>query len=334
MKKVISSRARMGIILLGVAVLVAAALTATTRAASIRTAAVVTVSPHVLTVGGQGFITIKFMNSGPSTVNHVVATVRDKSGADLGLPKASFDPYPKPAGCTVVSTSATTSFISCDVGQVPGGTVVRRVIRFDASVVTAFTARVSATFDESKQNGLTDTVFDDDLPFAIVGSDRQDQRGQCTAATSDQTLLAFGASQQTSLTYHPLTLSADIPCTPASSGVAPLPPVNLPGVAKPFNAISFVDFLDGAGLSTARVEFLTVPKGIGKKNLALFEMANYPDLTLTANGAAVPQCVNSQIPANSPFHSCVVGVDTLSGGGLVATLLVRGGSDPGWGGIG
>jgi hypothetical protein len=41
-----------------------------------------------------------------------------------------------------------------------------------------------------------------------------------------------------------------------------------------------------------------------------------------------------QIPTNSPFHSCLVGVDNW-GGGLVATLLAKGGlSDPGWGGIG
>jgi hypothetical protein len=40
-----------------------------------------------------------------------------------------------------------------------------------------------------------------------------------------------------------------------------------------------------------------------------------------------------QIPTNSPFHSCLVGVDNW--GGLVATLLAKGGlSDPGWGGIG
>jgi hypothetical protein len=65
-------------------------------------------------------------------------------------------------------------------------------------------------------------------------------------------------------------------------------------------------------------------------------MANYPDTTLTVDGSvvAVPNCVDSQIPPGSPFHSCVVGVDTFSGGGLVATLFARGGDDGGWGGIG
>ena len=331
MKQAISSRARLGVILLGVAVLVAAALTATTRAASVRTSVVVTVSPHVLTVGSQGFFTIKFINAGPSTVNHVVATVRDKTGADLALPRSAFDSYPKPAGCDVLGT--TTSVIRCDIGQVSPGTA-RRVIRFDASVVTGFTARLSATFDESKQNGLTDTVFDEDFPFAIVSQATQDSKGECTTIGQDRTLTALGASQQTSLTYHPLTLSNQFPCTPASAGVA-----SRGDPTKPFDSISFVDFLDGAGLATVKVIFLTPPKGITKKNLALFEMANYPDLTLTANGSAVPKCVTVdgilQIPVTDPpFHSCVVGVDTFSGGGLVATLLAQGGSDPGWGGIG
>jgi hypothetical protein len=41
-----------------------------------------------------------------------------------------------------------------------------------------------------------------------------------------------------------------------------------------------------------------------------------------------------QIPPKSVFISCIVNVDTLSGGGLIATLLARGGDDGGWGGIG
>jgi hypothetical protein len=340
--KPVSPRVRLGAVLLGVGLLVSASLTATTRAGSVRTLAKITVSPHVLTVAtesapNQGFLTATFINTGPSTVNHVVMTIRDKNGGALALSKSAFDAFPLPAGCVVTGT--TTSLVTCDLGQVPPGTV-RRGIRFSASEVTTFTPFVSASFDESKNTGLTDTVTDVDFPLAIVTSATQDRKGECTATESDRTLTALGSSQQTSLTYHPLSALL-VPCTPASSGVDQLGPGNLPNptfVPKPFNAISFVDFLAGSELSTVKVFFLTTPKGITKKNLALFEMANYPDTTLTANGAAVPKCVTVdgvlQIPANSPFHSCVVGVDTLGGGGLVATLLAQGGSDPGWGGIG
>ena len=52
----------------------------------------------------------------------------------------------------------------------------------------------------------------------------------------------------------------------------------------------------------------------------------------------MPPCVTVngilQIPPGSDFVSCVVSVDTLSGGGLVATLLARGVNDNGYGGAG
>jgi len=57
-------------------------------------------------------------------------------------------------------------------------------------------------------------------------------------------------------------------------------------------------------------------------------------LAATDGGGAVPPCVNLQIPPGSDFVSCIVSVDTLSGGGLVATLLARGVNDSGWGGAG
>ena len=92
MKFVASSRVRLfGALLLAVTLVVAAALTATSRAGSVRTSVVITFSPHVLTVGQQvgqqGFLSIKFVNAGPSTVNHVFERVTDTSGNPLPLPK-------------------------------------------------------------------------------------------------------------------------------------------------------------------------------------------------------------------------------------------------------
>jgi hypothetical protein len=333
MKFVASSRLRLfGALLLAVTLVVAAALTATSRAGSVRTSVVITFSPHVLTVGQQGFLSIKFVNAGPSTVNHVFETVTDTSGNPLPLPASAFSGFTLPTGCSVTGTS--TSLITCDLGQVPMGTV-RKVISFNASASTAFTARVSASFDEGKQSGLTDTVVDDDFPFSIVSTTDQTRRGQC--GPNGSTLLALDSVQQTSITYNALPPSALVPCTPASAGVDSInQPLN---VTHPFGEISFVDFLDGAGLATVKVYFFSPPKGITKKNLALYELPSYPLLTATDDGAAVPNCVSVnggplQIPPNSHFLSCLVGVDTISGGGLVATLLARGGNDGGWGGAG
>src|SRR5438876_1904970 len=303
MKFVASSRLRLfGALLLAVTLVVAAALTATSRAGSVRTFVVITFSPHVLTVGQQGFLSIKFVNAGPSTVNHVFERVTDTSGNPLPLPKSAFDGFTLPTGCLVTGTN--TSLITCDLGQVAQGTV-RKVISFSASAPTAFTARVSASFDEGKQSGLTDTVVDDDFPFSIVSSTDQTRRGQC--GPNGSTLMALDSAQQTSITYNALPPSALVPCTPASAGVDS---INQPSnVTHPFGEISFVDFLEGAGLATVKVYFFSPPKGITKKNLALYELPSYPLLAATDGGAAVPPCVNLQIPPGSDFVSCIVSVD-------------------------
>ena len=341
MKFVASSRLRLfGALLLAVTLVVAAALTATSRAGSVNTGVGVQITPHVLTAGQTGLITIKFLNSGPSTVTHVSATVTqaflDANGnvtgtAPLPLPAGAFTGFTLPPGCSV--TGDTSTVLTCDIGQVPPGPV-RRVISFTApAAVTPFFVHVSATFDEGKNTGLVDTVTGDDpFPFSIASSADTTKKGQCTALGS--TLTATDTDQQTQLTYQALP-STLLPCTPVSAGVAPGGPNNV----AHFGKVSFVDFLDGAGLATVKIFFLSPPKGVTKKNLALYELPKFPiDLTATDGGAAVPPCVTIngtlQIPPGSDFVSCVVSVDTLSGGGLVATLLARGVNDSGWGGAG
>jgi hypothetical protein len=338
MKLVASSRLRfLSAILLVAMLVVAAALTATGRAGSVRVSVGVQISPHVLTAGQRGVITIKFFNAGPSTVNHVSATVTaatdpgpTASTGPLPLPASAFAGFTLPTGCAIAGTTSTT--ITCDLGQVPPGTV-RRVISFTApAVVPTFYVHVSASFDEGKNTGLTDTVPNYD-PFPFSLGTGTNTKGQCTA-TGDS-LTAGDSVQQTGIAYGALP-SSILPCTPVSVGVdATRAPNN---VAHPFGEVSFVDFLDGGGLATVKVYLFNTPQGVTKKNLALYELARFPiDLTATNNGAAVPKCVtvggNLQIPAGSGFISCVVGVDTLSGGGLVATLLAKGGDDGGWGGI-
>jgi hypothetical protein len=349
MKFVASSRLRMfGALLLAVTLVVAAALTATSRAGSVRTSVGVQITPHVLTAGQRGLITIKFKNSGPSTVNHVFATVtqafKDANGnitstAPLPLPASAFiDPnFSLPTGCLASAHGEGSTDLTCDIGQVPPGTV-RRVISFRApDTVTPFLIHVSASFDEGKNTGLVDTVTGDDLfPFSIASG--TNTKGQCSLG-GDTLVASDNTIQTTSLTYAPLP-AAFLPCTPVSAGVvASLKNPN--GVSHPFPKISFVDFLDGAGLATVKISFLSPPKGVTKKNLALYELAQFPidQLTATDGGKPVPQCVTAtdgslQIPSGSDFVSCVVSVDTLPGGGLVATLLARGGNDSGWGGAG
>ncbi len=339
MKFVASSRLRLfGALLLAVTLVVAAALTATSRAGSVNTRVAVQITPHVLTAGQRGLITIKFNNLGPSTVNHVFATVKALFPSASGPPTAGDLPIPATAFTDVPTGCNVTTVLTCDIGQVPPGTV-RRVFSFIApAAVPTFFVHVSATFDEGKGTGLVDTVTGDDLfPFSIASSTDTTKKGQCTALGS--TLTAGDTVQQTALTYLPLPPTL-LPCTPVSAGVVPSV-MNPTGVPHPFAKISFVDFLDGAGLATVKIFILSPPKGVTKKNLALYELAQFPidQLTATDGGAPVPQCVTAtdgspQIPSPSDFVSCVVSVDTLSGGGLVATLLARGGNDSGWGGAG
>ncbi len=332
MKLMASSRVRrFSAILLAVTLVVVAMLTATSRAGSVRASVDVQISPHVLTAGERGLITIKFFNAGPSTVNHVIAKVNAATGP-LPLPAGAFSGFTLPTGCSVAGDTSTV--LTCDIGQVPPGPS-RRVISFTApATVAPFFVHVSASFDEGKNSGLTDTVTGDDpFPFSIGSG--TDTKGQCTVLGS--TLSAGDTVQQTALTYLPLP-SAFLPCTPVSAGVDTVRKPN--NVAHPFPEVSFVDFLDGAGLATVKISFLSPPKGVTKKNLALYEPARFPiDLTATDGGAAVPPCVTAadgspQIPPKSGFISCIVSVDTLSGGGLIATLVARGGDDGGWGGAG
>jgi hypothetical protein len=351
MKFVASARLwSLGAILLVVTLVVAAALTGTSRAGSVRASVDVQISPHLLTAGERGLITIKFKNSGPSTVNHVFATVtqafKDANGnitsiAPLPLPASAFiDPnFSLPTGCLAAAHGEGATDLTCDIGQVAPG-ISRRVISFRAPAgITPFFVHVSASFDEGKNSGLVDTVpGDDDFPFSLASGTTT--RGQCSLL-GDTVTASDNTAQTTSLTYRALPASL-LPCTPVSAGVLSSV-INPNGVLHPFPKISFVDFLDGAGLATVKISFLSPPKGVTKKNLALYELARFPidQLTATNGGAAVPLCVtgsdgNLQIPVTSPqqFISCIVSVDTLSGGGLIATLLARGGDDGGWGGIG
>ena len=108
MKLVASSRLRLfGALLLAVTLVVAATLTATSRAGSVRTDVGVQISPHVLTADATGLITIKFLNRGPSTVTHVVATVTAVFPNPPGPPTTGDVPIPAgnftlPTGCQVV----------------------------------------------------------------------------------------------------------------------------------------------------------------------------------------------------------------------------------------
>jgi hypothetical protein len=352
MKPVMSSHARFGVILLVVGLLVAAAVTATTRAASVRTEAKVTALPHLVSAGETAFVRITFLNKGPSTVNHGFATVTAEyrlNGGKVGtgplpLPNTAFDA--PPAGCSVTPDPTTnpssTSTLTCDLGQVRPGTVVRT---FEFTAPTALSsppagvpagatvhAHVDVSYDESKGTQLADTASKTDDFYLSIASSDGSQRGVCDQAGGTLDVADSVTTQRTSLQYGALPASI-AHCTPASAGVANGNPSN--GVPS-FSQVSFVEFLDGAGLGTVNVYFPNAPQGVTKKNLALYEMARFPiDLTATlsnSGSAAIPKC---PIPNNSPFHSCLLGVDNWMGGGLVATLLVKGGNtDPGWGGIG
>jgi hypothetical protein len=284
----------------------------------------------------QGFIAAHFTNPGPSTVNHVVATISANGGlAPLPLPPTAFT---LPAGCTATASGAG-SVITCAIGQVQPGSV-RRLISFIVPAGTqplSFSAYISVSFDESKNTQLQDTVTDDDVPAFFVSPGDGTQKGQCIA-NSGGTLTASTPVQQTFLSYPALSVSS-VPCTPGAAGVKAGHP-DLTGVNL-FGDTAFVEFLDGNGLATVKITIFNPPQGVTKRTLRFVEYANYPDLTPTVGtdgSQFVPLCVKSggvlQIPVGSGFRSCVVSVDNGPAGSLVGTLLAQGGSDPGYGSAG
>jgi hypothetical protein len=316
------------------------------QAGSVSTSAAVKIAPHVLTAGEDGFITVTFVNSGPSTVNHAFATVGqaflDEEGEVTGtgplpLPASAFTSFDLPDDCSVVPVSASSSFVTCDFGQVKPGTV-RRVISFTApATVTPFNVHVSVTFDESKGSQLTDTVTSfDPYPFSTAVTTNPAVKGECTLTASE--LSASNGAQGT--TADPPALNTTLfPCTPLTVGVDSVKQPNNMPAASIFGDVSFVDFLGDAGLATVVVSFFDgIPAGVNKNNAELYELAKFPiDLTATNGGAPVPDCVKIggqlQIPPSSDFISCVLRVDNIPGGGLAFTLLAEGGDDGGWGGI-
>jgi hypothetical protein len=287
------------------------------------------VLPHVLSYGSngtQGLLAVDFTNAGPSTVNHVFETIT------TNVPTGTVF-TPSSADC-----SSSGSTVTCNIGQVAPGTT-QRFITFSipagaiatTSLPFKLNAAVSTTFDEGKTTGLTDTVTDTDVGTVAAATDGT-RKGQCAAAQGD-TLTAANLNQQTTLTYNGLPTSL-VPCTPGDAGVDPGHP-DVKGVFQ-FGDTSFVEFLDGAGLGRTQIILFNPPNTVKKTNLYFVEYANYPDLTPTANGKAVPKCAtdasgNPTFPANSAFRSCVISIANISGGGLVGTLLVQGGTDPGWG---
>jgi hypothetical protein len=214
---------------------------------------------------------------------------------------------------------------------------VTRLISFSipagsVSLPFTFNVSVSTTFDEGKGTGLTDTVTGNDTGTFVPTSDTT-RKGQCLSGQGGN-LNATNGNQQTFLSYPGLAVTFS-PCTPGESGVKTGNPNN---VAGEFGDTSFVEFLNGGGLATVQITIFNPPSKINKNNLGFVEYANYPnDLTPTNGGAPVPSCVTINgslaIPPNSGYISCVVSVANRAGGGLIATLLVQGGGDGGWGNV-
>jgi len=325
-------RRLIGVVALTATLVVAGTVVSLGGAGSVRTSASIRVLPHVLTLNSsgttQGFIATHFTNAGPSTVNHAVETISTNGGASpLPLPTTAFTTLPS-GGCTA-STSGTGSIITCDIGQVPPGTV-DRIIPFSTATPASFTAHLSVRFDEGKGTNLSDTNNVDDFPASIVTTGDGTQQGKCIAG-SGSTVQGTNAVQATLLNYPGLGIAV-VPCTPGDAGVKSGHPANPPGITQTGDT-SFAEFLDGNGLATVKISIFNPAAGVTKKTLRFVEYANYPDPTPTVGtdgSKVVPSCVNGQIPATG-FHSCVVGIDPLSGGGLIATLFAQGGTDPGWG---
>ena len=317
-------RRRRGVAVAVLAVLaVAATVVGLGRAGSVRTGVTIQILPHVLKsnaqTGASGFLAVDFTNAGPSTVNHVFETITATAPAGTVLTPTTSD------------CSASGLTVTCNIGQVAPG-VIQRQISFALPASAAayqFSVHVSVAFDEGKQNGLVDTVTDDDAAGVAAPNDPT-RSSQCLPA-ADVALSASNATQQTTLNAKKLPTSLAA-CTPGDTGVDP----GHAAISGLFGDTSFAEFLAGNGPGTVKISLFSPPSGVNKNNVYFVEYANYPDLTPTANGKAVPKCAtdasgNPTFPANSAFRSCVISIANISGGGLVGTLLVQGGTDPGWG---
>jgi hypothetical protein len=296
------------------------------------------VAPHVLTAGKDAVSATHFTNQsgvGGATATHVVLslTLRDSTtNAALSFTVKSIKLLVNETdvSSSCLPPSGSLLVVSCSVGNIIGGNDAEMIVRF--STTSPGNVVGGVTYGEGgndssppRPNGsVNDTQVARDS-LAIAGSSAT---GNCyDVATGGQTPEVRGSTTAQSITaVVGKASSANLPCTPASTGVD-VDPGHLRSPLTFSQSVVFAEFttITGNVPGTVTIDFLSsLPKGFVLKELKLGF-----DPTLATSWGEVPTCASNP----SGGDSCIVSKKNLPKGGLEYILNVLGSSfDPRYGG--
>jgi hypothetical protein len=279
---------------------------------------------------GEGFVTAKFVNNGPSTVNQGVLQIK----FDPGVVEATFD-----SNCTQIVHPSTLLVIrvDCELGQVPPSPLgVSEVVFWTAphvEVQTPLTVNASIFYKNDPNNDTVPAPPVEHTTIILPGRDGfDDADSACTPSRSVhvQTNLANALDQQSS----DLSFSADdlgLACYWGVVGEAPSDANASCGGSACKTGFWFASLPEARGDLT--LTLFELPQGVSLTKFVLREFPGYPADTVTSN--VVPPCDAAGTLPNAAQPTCEPPKTREKFGmkGAIFHLKVFGtGRDPGYAG--
>jgi hypothetical protein len=308
------------------------------------------VSPHTLSAGKAAVAIGRFDNKSSSTASHLNLRLLfgDPKNLDLSGQPTPVNVSVDTSKITVVVNGAkvsatcvalaTTTNISCDVGNIAGNGYAKILASFAplSGAGSQVAVNVRATYGESGNdnpggpNGSvndqkTTLVSDANTVSLLAGTDTT-ATGQCTTFTTGTQNVSGGDATTTLKADYPATSDPFLPCTPVVAGVIQQTVV-INGIA---GKIAFLELplLSGPGYATVTHDLTPVP-GSGNINKLVLNEAVAP-LFDFSSVVVVPPCDPTTQLAPSPAKpgfstdSCVFSRSSLPKGGGRLVLHVVG----------
>lgn len=284
----------------------------------------VVAGPTQLTSGQQGLVFARFSptkSSGSAT--HTMLTFSFPAASVAGAPAADAATSPDCAAA-VLSADQSTWTVTCTIGTVNPGEVVKRFVEYVAGSTTG-PAGISAAIDfdsgssTAKGGGKSDVPPPASAGVTIVDGNAAD--GLCSSGGGNVHTSAVSTTvlQQTALSFGDANAALTLPCSWGTVGV-------INGQSGP-NGAPQISSVGGPVFdtpATLQLVFSSLPVPLNK--FVLKENEAFDPNNPTAGWTKVPSCPT---PTTLPdgADACLVGYD--KGKVIVATLLYRGtGGDP------
>jgi hypothetical protein len=283
------------------------------------------VVPSVLSANKTGLVVVRFKNIfANATATHTVLAATMPSGTTV---------VDNGVSASTAGAICSQQTVSCDVGSVPGGSIVSMYVRFTTPLTPPAQldpVKGFVSFDES--NGNTGTTTNDSFETDsgttsvvanITGTTGADQGGLCSADLTQTGFTTTNNGQQAKIGNLPAA-APGLPCTPVSAGVRIPTAEELQacGSACPANtAFVFFPVLANNAAAILTLNYPTLPPGVSSfKKTPLFEFLPDKNGVLT-----LVQLVKCGVKPNPSPDSCIVGDPQKFGSsGVSFTVSVTG----------